>query len=575
MMVSHVQPHSSLQVAGAPASPTRRFTFQHPLNRYPGHGTGIQCTILPPKYPGDLSCKQAKLSPSIQHKPCLPKSKSFNTIHRVSSLLKHTQRTYQDNNTLSPPEPIPTQPQPSWNIYTVVVLSEFELLNDLTRTFSSYMQATVYFSQMADEYCADDEVDVEDEDMSSAERTADFATDGKSFMIIPLKAMAVEVNGGTMMADTPPIDIDLDILQDELPDYAKVVSDLAAKVDEVHRQITSLAKRYSSVNGLPTNKGVSFLEVKYKTMLQYIHNLSYVVYLKLCGKSPENHPVVNSLIRLRLLLEKMKPVEHKLKYQIDKLVRAAVVAGTEGMEDATKSKAKSNALTSAATIANDPLAFRPNPANLVSKATEDDEEDGSVEAGDKAYRPPRLAPVSYDDDVKTKSKKERDQIRLLQKASKSRIMRDLIAEMDDRPEEIDALGGVNEGIGFGERRDRELQERDKFEEDNFVRLMLNKKDKRRLEGNGRMRFEDEFDNLNDFSNLVGMNDVAEDAGARMRNANERRKRRHDTGDDLDGEEPTSGKRNRITDDLDEMEGKGRNKFQQAKRNLKRRNKGRK
>ena len=67
------------------------------------------------------------------------------------------------------------------------------------------------------------------------------------------------------------------------------------------------------------------MEVKYQLLLQYIANLAFIIQLKLSGKQVESHPVVQSLIELRVMLEKMKPVEQKLKYQIDKVVRTAVV----------------------------------------------------------------------------------------------------------------------------------------------------------------------------------------------------------------------------------------------------------
>lgn len=70
-------------------------------------------------------------------------------------------------------------------------------------------------------------------------------------------------------------------------------------------------------------------------MLQYVTQLAFYVHMKLSGKKLEGHPVVESLVELRVVLEKMKPIESKLKYQIDKLIRAAVI-GTQKQEDATK-----------------------------------------------------------------------------------------------------------------------------------------------------------------------------------------------------------------------------------------------
>lgn len=68
-----------------------------------------------------------------------------------------------------------------------------------------------------------------------------------------------------------------------------------------------------------------------------------------------------------------------------------------------------------------------------------------------------------------------------------------MAEMNDRPEEIDALGGVNEGTGYGDRLDRMIQEKKKYEEDNYVRLTVTRKERKRLDAKKRMRFEDEFE----------------------------------------------------------------------------------
>ncbi len=45
--------------------------------------------------------------------------------------------------------------------------------------------------------------------------------------------------------------------------------------------------------------------------------------LKSSGKKVKDHPVVEQLVELRAALEKIKPIETKLKYQIDKLVRIA------------------------------------------------------------------------------------------------------------------------------------------------------------------------------------------------------------------------------------------------------------
>lgn len=52
--------------------------------------------------------------------------------------------------------------------------------------------------------------------------------------------------------------------------------------------------------------------------------------LKAQGKQVKDHPVINQLVRIRAIIEKMKPIEKKLSYQIDKLVRSANLGVSAG-----------------------------------------------------------------------------------------------------------------------------------------------------------------------------------------------------------------------------------------------------
>lgn len=220
-------------------------------------------------------------------------------------------------------------------------------------------------------------------------------------------------------------------------------------------------------------------------MLQYITQLAYIVHMKLSGRSIQQHPVIESLVELRVILDKMKPVEAKLKYQIDKLVRAAVMGTQQQQQQQQQDEA-------------DPLAFKPNPMNLLARDDDDEdneEEDEEEEDGKRGvYRPPKLAPVVFDEDGTKASKREKQEARLREKASRSRVIRDLMADMNDAPEESDVHGGVTESVVFGDRLDHQIAEKRKYEEDNYVRLAVTRKEKKRINAKkNRMQFESEFD----------------------------------------------------------------------------------
>ncbi|NXB88533.1 NGDN protein, partial [Vidua chalybeata] len=79
------------------------------------------------------------------------------------------------------------------------------------------------------------------------------------------------------------------------------------------------------------------------------------------------------------VLEKLRPLEQRLKYHLEKLLRAAA-SGGRGAED--------------------PLRFRPAPSNMAAQEDEEEEEGqgGGAKApglgGGRRYVPPRLVPVA-------------------------------------------------------------------------------------------------------------------------------------------------------------------------------------
>ncbi|KAG0358354.1 hypothetical protein BGZ54_010462 [Gamsiella multidivaricata] len=373
-----------------------------------------------------------------------------------------------------------------------------------------------------------------------------------------------------------------EILQADQVTFSKHLKELSTLLKEIESKLKPTVEKLESKE-IDTSKGLSFLEVKYHILLEYITNLSFVMYRKLNGQSIRDHPAVISLIEQRTILEKMKPVEQKLKYQIDKLVRAAVVGQQDG-------EAHMNAEGA------DPLAFKPNPSNLVldNSGNNDDgaQDDEAAEGDEKSsaglYRAPKMAPVHFEEDSSAVAKKLKYQARLQARAAKSRVMKDLVSEFDDRPEEMSLN---NEGVHFGMGMDEKQLEREKYEEDNFTRTMLSKKELNRLRKGTIPRFENEFENLNDFAQIAPLQDDMETNEQRRRNVLARRNERkqsamsRESDDDDNGDQDGgSGSRKRSYGDRSEpFDGlfsdslkrrKGKTAFDKTKRNIKRSTKGR-
>lgn len=66
--------------------------------------------------------------------------------------------------------------------------------------------------------------------------------------------------------------------------------------------------------------------MKYNLLLAYCQFLSAFILLKLEGRDVKDHPVIKRLIHIKILLERLRPLDQKLQYQIDKLMRTAALA---------------------------------------------------------------------------------------------------------------------------------------------------------------------------------------------------------------------------------------------------------
>ncbi|KAH8833903.1 hypothetical protein DL96DRAFT_1578798 [Flagelloscypha sp. PMI_526] len=230
-------------------------------------------------------------------------------------------------------------------------------------------------------------------------------------------------------------------------------------------------------------EGISLLSLKHQTLLSYIQSLLLLSARRTLGHtfterstpsesfgSSERTPrgdgagdLIDSMIEGRLVLEKVKVLESRMKYQIDKLVKVAQEPVSKHVD-----------------AADDPLAFRPNPENFADASEEEgsDNEDASDlrhhdKHKDGIYRPPRLAPVPYTV-TSGKSKKERNRAPIPSALSS-------LLESDPSMPHAESSSGLGNTPAFASGRARYLERLKDYEESNFTRLFMKKKDaKQRL-----------------------------------------------------------------------------------------------
>jgi len=166
--------------------------------------------------------------------------------------------------------------------------------------------------------------------------------------------------------------------------------------------------------------------------------------------------LVDHMVEDRLVLEKIQVLEGRMKYQIEKLVRAA-----------TEEQTARNAL-------NDPLSFRPNPQNL-EDGSDEPNEDGEDLEDDGVYHPPKVAPMPY---TEPRSKKDR-------RAHIPATLHTLSYSDPSKPHS-ETTSGLGNTAALTSKRARELREMAEWEEENMTRLVMKKRD-------ARQRVQDEGD----------------------------------------------------------------------------------
>ncbi|OLL26301.1 hypothetical protein NEOLI_001480 [Neolecta irregularis DAH-3] len=191
-----------------------------------------------------------------------------------------------------------------------------------------------------------------------------------------------------------------------------------------------------------TRNGISLLILKNDLHLSYLQNLVFLILLRLRGEEIQDHPVVWQLIENRVWIERgINPLETKLRYSIEKLLKAA-----EKRDIVNETP--------------DALLYKPNPSALVSQVADSAETE-------TVYRPPKISSMA----PPTSAPRPR----------KNRLVSDFIdAELSHAPIEEPSIGSHRSRMSTKERRDQDNRKR--YEEDNFIRLPEEKKKKRRAQG---------------------------------------------------------------------------------------------
>jgi len=203
----------------------------------------------------------------------------------------------------------------------------------------------------------------------------------------------------------------------------------------------------------------AYVHGKVQLLLSYLICLSQYLLLKSQGASVHDHPVMMRLLWIRTLLEKLRPIDQRLQYQMQKLLQFA-----------DEKKAENGAVS-------DPRALRPGE---LADTVDDEDSDGKddhlgAEKDDGVYRPPMISQLEYTGDhVRAAEKEEKALERNKARLERSAFVQSLREEFTDAPAEIN----IDQRGNKSERAARKLSEKQAYEEDTMTRIRFSKAEAR-------------------------------------------------------------------------------------------------
>ncbi|KAI6795563.1 hypothetical protein KC327_g16775 [Hortaea werneckii] len=254
---------------------------------------------------------------------------------------------------------------------------------------------------------------------------------------------------------------------------------------------------------LPPKDGITLLDTKNDIFLAYLQalalrNLNVIRSIKHGSDSGEaqklSEDITKKLVEHRVYLERgVKPLESKIKYQVDKVMRAA-----EDEERSERQKAKAGAQSKPKSKADDAekdsdeeessdedeedaidaAAYRPNPASFAATASASEDANAARRQKSKedgVYRPPRISATAM---PTTEAREKKDRSR----PERSRTLDEYVSqELSGAPMAEPSIGSTITAGGRktkSDKQQREEAERTAYEETNLVRLPKESKKER-------------------------------------------------------------------------------------------------
>jgi len=253
-------------------------------------------------------------------------------------------------------------------------------------------------------------------------------------------------------------EIEAERIEADMPKFVDLLKTIKESTGELIEKIDSLTE---FVEKGDNDNGMALLGIKNECMAHYLTDLVTLAQSQLNGEQIEGNVVIDRLIEQRVTMERIRPLEDKMRYRIEKLT--ALAQGNVKKDD--------------------PINLRPDVDNLESSSDEDDEEEEATEVGKKSRQDKpkiykidktKLRPMLPPDSAQTAA--DRALERTKKRALGSSVIREITREAGDEPEQLQT-NELFQDDKMGRRRIAEEARIKESEESNFIRINRKKGDR--------------------------------------------------------------------------------------------------
>ena len=255
---------------------------------------------------------------------------------------------------------------------------------------------------------------------------------------------------------------------------------LQEKSKEIYEAVTPDAgptmERDPALRTADRDPTLDFLATKMEMLLSYCINHAFYLLIKVNRGKVAGHPVINELLVMRGVMERMRPIDAQVNGELEKLFK-----------EAAREPAPSSGPGAAGDVLldDDPEAdLRPRLDMMMDAADDRDGLGGSEGGGgggrNDVYRAPRMSATPFEEDSRSAAKEERRLQRKREKLQRSELLRGIRSDVLGAPEEV--AGGIGGTSGLAEDKVKEIQKKNKevqdWEEEHYIRRQVTKKERR-------------------------------------------------------------------------------------------------